>query len=111
MLKSIYLGIRRVWIGATLVTLLLSLVMLCGAEPNAKESGTVLLLAGLAQGWLFFHEKAMQWLLRTWKTKGKLEKQTLFDTLRAVGGVTFMAALVALGAFILFAETCLPFRL
>ena len=109
MLKSVYAGIRRVWMGATLATL--ASVMLCGAEPEAKASGTVLLLAGLATGWLFFHEKAMQWLLRTWKTKDNWQKRTVFDTLRAVGGLAFMSALVALGAFILFAETCLPFRL
>ena len=108
MLNSIALGMRRVWMAATLITLILSLVMLCRAEPEAKKHGTVLLLADLAQGWLFFHERAMQWLMATWKTKDKWRKRTLFDSLRAVGGMTLMAALVALGAFILFAETCLP---
>ena len=108
MLSSIVLGVRRVWMAATLVTLILSLVMLCRAEPEAKTYGTALLLADLAQGWLFFHARAMQWLLATWKTKHKWQKPTLFDSIRAVAGMTFMTALVTLGAFILFAETCLP---
>jgi hypothetical protein len=108
MLVRIFLGIRRIWIAVTLATALMSLVMLCRAEPEAKTYGTLLLLADLAQGWLFFHEKAMQWLLRTWKTKDNWRKRTVFDTLRAIGGMTFMAVLVAVGAFILFAETCLP---
>ena len=108
MLKTILVGTRRIWVAVTLATALMSLVMLCRAEPEAKTYGTVLLLADLAQGWLFFHARAMQWLTATWKTKDKWQKPTLFDSVRAVGGMTFMAALVALGAFILFAETCLP---
>ena len=108
MLKTILVGIRRIWIAVTLATALMSLVMLCRADPEAKKYGTVLLLADLAQGWLFFQARAMQWLMAIWKTKDRWRKRTLFDSLRAVGGMTFMAALVALGAFILFAETCLP---
>ena len=50
----------------------------------------------------------MQWLTAKWKTKDKWQKRTLFDSVQAVGGMTFMAALVALGAYILFTETCLP---
>jgi hypothetical protein len=108
MFKTILVGTRRIWLAVTLATALTSLVMLCRAEPEVKKYGTVLLLADLAQGWLFFHARAMQWLTARWKTKDKWQKPTLFDSVRAVAGMTFMATLVALGAFILFAETCLP---
>jgi hypothetical protein len=109
MLKDMVRGMRPIWIAATLATLVVSVIMLCGAEPETKKYGMVMLLADLAQGWLFFHEKAMQWLLRTWQTKEKWKQRTLFDALRVVGGMGLMAIFVALGAFILFAETCLPF--
>ena len=108
MLKNIALGMRRIWIAATLAMILISLVMLCRAEPEVKSSGFIFLLTNLVQGWLFFHERATQWLLRTLKVNDKWPKRTLFDSLRAVGGMAFMTALVALGAFILFAEICLP---
>ncbi|MFN0020257.1 MAG: hypothetical protein ACKVP0_18505 [Pirellulaceae bacterium] len=108
MLKNMLLGIRRVWIGATLSMLLFSVMLLCRAEPEAKNSGLALLLGNLALGWLFFQDKALRWLTQNWKLRAQWPKRTLLETLQAVGGLSFMTALVGLGAFILFAETCLP---
>ena len=108
MLKNMLLGIRRVWIGATLAMLLFSVILLCRAEPEAKNSGLAMLLANLAIGWLFFQDKALKWLMQKWKLRAQWPKRTLFEALQAVAGVTFMTALAGLGAFILFAEICLP---
>jgi hypothetical protein len=108
MLKNMLLGIRRFWIAATLAMLLCSVILLCRTEPDAKNSGLALLLANLAFGWLFFQDKALKWLMQEWKLRAKWPRRTLFETLQAVGGLTFMTALVGLGAFILFAEICLP---
>lgn len=111
MLSKILLVLRRVWLAATLAFLGLNISMLWSADPEQKKQGTVLLLGNLAQLWLFFHDKTMSGLQRNWKTKGTWEKRTVLDVLYAVGGIGFMSTLVALGAFILFAETCLPFKL
>jgi hypothetical protein len=108
MCKDIIVGIRRTWMAVTLMLLLMSLVMLCRAEPEVNQSGMVLLLANLAQGWLFFSDKALQWLMRNWKPLAKWKQQTVLEILKATGRLAFMSTLVALGAFILFAETCLP---
>jgi hypothetical protein len=111
MLSKFFSVLRLVWLAASLAFLGLNITMLWSADPEQKKHGAVLLLANLAQTWLFFHDKTMQWLQRTWKTKGEWERRTVLDTLYAVGGIGFMSTLIALGAFILFAETCLPFKI
>lgn len=108
MFKNIVVGFRRTWMAATLALMLISLVMLCRADPDVKQSGMVMLLASLAQGWLFFSDKALQWLMRNWKPLAKWKQQAVLEILKAAGRLAFMSVLVALGAFILFAETCLP---
>jgi len=88
---------------------LASVMMLFHKEPEVKKQGLAMLLAEFAFGWLALHQKAVEWLLKVGKSK-ELPGRTIVEMMQAAGGMTPAAMLVSLGAFILFAETCLPFR-
>ena len=96
-MSPLRLWLGRLWKVSSGVLLVIGIALLCWAEPGAKKYGLALLIADLAQMWLGLHR---QW-----------QRRTMLDTLRVLGGITFATLLVSLGAFILFAQTCLPFRL
>ena len=102
---------RRLWKLSIIGLFVLSIVLLCHAEPEAKKYGLVLLVADLAQGWLALHKTGVEWLLKVWELDRKWHRRAVLPTLQIIGGISLSAVLVALGGFILFAETCLPFKL
>jgi len=104
------LWMGRLWKLSIGILFFISIFLLCRAEPEAKKYGLALLVADLAQGWLALHNMGVAGLLKTWEFDRKWQRRSILPTLQVLGGITLSVALVSLGAFILFAETCLPFK-